>query len=269
MTSASIVLYNTPYSTICNLIIELQKSNISLIYIIDNSSSDSNAVYNNMNKIKYLHNTNNIGFGSAHNIAFQDSISNSYSYHFIINPDINVTESSINNLISIIDQDKSIGAIMPKILNFDGSIQYLPKLLPNPISVIYRLVKWPNIFYNKFITKYELRDYNLNNPINVPILSGCFTLYNLNVLNKHGLFDESFFMYFEDWDLSRRIHKHFKTIYYPTITVNHGYENGARKNLRLFKIFSKSYFIYFNKWGWIIDSERKAINKKVLDIISL
>ena len=79
MTSASIVLYNTPYSTICNLIIELQKSNISLIYIIDNSS-DRNAVYNNMNKIKYIHNTNNIGFGSAHNIAFQDSISNIYPF---------------------------------------------------------------------------------------------------------------------------------------------------------------------------------------------
>jgi hypothetical protein len=222
-----------------------------------------------MNKIIYIHNTHNIGFGSAHNIAFQDSISKKYNYHFIINPDIIATECSINKLISIIDQDKSIGAIMPKILNFDGSIQYLPKLLPSPISVVYRLFKWPNLFYKKFITKYELRDYILNNPINVPILSGCFTLYNLNVLNKIGLFDESFFMYFEDWDLSRRIHKHFKTIYFPSITVNHGYENGARKNLRLFKIFLKSYFLYFKKWGWMIDSERNTINKKVLDIISL
>ena len=71
-------------------------------------------------------------------------------------------------------------------------------------------------------------------------------------------------MYFEDFDISRRVHKHFKTIYYPNVFVYHGYERGAQKSWRLFKIFLSSFVKYFNKWGWIADSERVVVNKLTL-----
>ena len=79
-----------------------------------------------------------------------------------------------------------------------------------------------------------------------------------------GVYDDRFFMYFEDWDLSRRMHQKYKTIYYPKVSVVHGYESGANKDKRLFKIFVKSAIYYFNKWGWFFDSERNKINKKTL-----
>lgn len=71
-------------------------------------------------------------------------------------------------------------------------------------------------------------------------------------------------MYFEDWDLSRRMHQKYKTIYYPLVSVYHGYESGANKSKRLFKIFVQSALRYFNKWGWIFDKERRKVNRKTL-----
>ncbi|MCY1560600.1 hypothetical protein D9M68_977500 [compost metagenome] len=100
---------------------------------------------------------------------------------------------------------------------------------------------------------------------NAPILSGCFTLLNLEAIKKVGGYDDNFFMYFEDWDLSRRIHQHYKTLYFPLVSVYHGYESGANKSSRLFKIFVNSAITYFSKWGWFFDSERKKINKKALE----
>jgi hypothetical protein len=78
------------------------------------------------------------------------------------------------------------------------------------------------------------------------------------------MYDDAYFMYFEDWDLSRRIHSRYKTIYFPKVSVYHGYESGANKSSKLFKIFVNSAITYFNKWGWLFDSEREKINNDAL-----
>jgi GT2 family glycosyltransferase len=154
--------------------------------------------------------------------------------------------------------------MMPQILNEDGSIQNLPKLLPSPFSILKRKIKKPTRMYQKFINEYELREVSKDLIYNAPVLSGCFTLLNLDAIKKVGMYDDAFFMYFEDWDLSRRIHQQYKTIYFPKVSVVHEYESGANKNPKLFKIFVNSAITYFNKWGWFFDSERKKVNKEAL-----
>ena len=138
-------------------------------------------------------------------------------------------------------------------------------MLPTPVSIFLRKFKKPSFIYKPFINKYELRYVSPEVIYQAPILSGCFTLFNMEAIKEIGLYDDEFFMYFEDWDISRRMHENFKTFYYPKVSVIHGYESGANKNPRLFKIFIKSAFHYFNKWGWIIDKERKKINQKTLN----
>lgn len=98
----------------------------------------------------------------------------------------------------------------------------------------------------------------------VPYLSGCFMFIRTKVLEKVGLFDERFFMYLEDTDLSRRIHKISKTIYYPYVHIYHEYGKGSYKNLKLLKYHIDSAIKYFNKWGWFFDKERDFINKTTL-----
>jgi GT2 family glycosyltransferase len=66
------------------------------------------------------------------------------------------------------------------------------------------------------------------------------------------MYDDAFFMYFEDWDLSRRMHKQYKTIYFPKVSVVHTYESELIKVKKLFMIFISSAVTYFNKWGYFM-----------------
>ncbi|WP_449437244.1 glycosyltransferase family 2 protein [Pedobacter steynii] len=86
-----------------------------------------------------------------------------------------------------------------------------------------------------------------------------------DVLLNSGIFDERYFMYLEDYDLGRRIHKFAKTVFYPGVTVIHGHAKESYKNGDLFKIHMQSAIRYFNKWGWFFDSDRNKFNQKVLN----
>ena len=266
--TASIVLYKNDFTALRDLLKSLSNKDngIFIVYLIDNSPTN---FLSQLSSIKYLnviyiHNIINTGFGSGHNIALEKAIEINSKYHFIINPDIRLSESVITRMITYIELNENVGMMMPQILNFDGSVQYLPKLLPTPFSIIFRKIKRPVKLYFKFISKYELRFVPNSVTYNAPVLSGCFTLLNLKCIQEVGLYDDKFFMYFEDWDLSRRMHKKYKTIYFPQVSVFHGYDSGANKSAKLFKIFIKSYIAYFSKWGWFFDSERNNVNKAAL-----
>lgn len=264
--TVSIVLYNNDESELKKTIrCVFNTSQKIKLFLIDNSQKDDLITLSeNDSRIVYIHNPSNPGFGAAHNVAIRKGIELGAKYHFIINPDVFFVEDVISSMIAYTENDKTIGMMMPQILNVDGSVQNLPKLLPSPISVLRRKLKKPSKPYQKFINRYELRKVPEKMIYNAPVLSGCFTLLNLEAINKVGSYDDKYFMYFEDWDLSRRIHIHYKTIYFPLVSVFHGYESGANKSSKLFKIFIKSAITYFNKWGWVFDPERSKINNKAL-----
>jgi len=259
--TASIVLYNSNTFEIERILDKLFSCNV---FLIDNSPSDILRILANNTRVSYIHNPSNPGFGASHNIAIKKAFEMGSKYHFIVNPDVFFESDVINTMVAAMENDSCIGMMMPQILNLDGSVQYLPKLLPSPLSIFLRKIKRPIKLYKKFISNYELRFVPNGVTYNAPVLSGCFTLLNLKAIQEVGLYDDKFFMYFEDWDLSRRMHKKYKTIYFPQNSVYHGYESGANKSAKLFKIYIKSYITYFNKWGWFFDSERNNINKAAL-----
>lgn len=263
--TASIVLYNTDLKELSKTINSVLQANIDMrLYLIDNSPTDILKKNQNDSRITYIHNPSNPGFGASHNIAIQKAINSGSNYHFIINPDVYFSKNVMSSMLDYMSKNVNIGMMMPQILNLDGTIQNLPKLLPSPYSVLMRKLKKPKSIYSSFINEYELRFVDQSIIYNTPILSGCFSLLNLEAIKKVGGYDDKFFMYFEDWDLSRRIHQQYKTIYFPLVSVYHGYESGANKSKKLFKIFVNSAITYFNKWGWFFDNERGKINKEAL-----
>lgn len=264
LASASIVLYINDLAEINHSIKCLINSGIDKLYLLDNSPLDDLKFLSEVPKIEYIHNPSNPGFGAAHNIAIKKAIEEESDYHFIVNPDIFFNEDVITPMVNFMDQNNGVGMLMPQILNIDDSVQNLPKLLPSPFSILMRKLKKPSRYYTKFINQYELREVPKDTVYNAPVLSGCFTLLNLKAIKEVGMYDDRFFMYFEDWDLSRRMHEKYKTIYYPLVSVYHGYESGANKSFKLFKIFIQSAVIYFNKWGWFFDKKRKQINNRAL-----
>lgn len=262
--TASIVLYSNDVDEINNNLYCLVNYGIDKIYLIDNSPVDELRILSSESRIEYIHNPLNPGFGASHNVAIEKALSIGSKYHFIVNPDIFCKEDVINPMVAYMGNNEDVGMIMPQILNLDDTVQNLPKLLPSPCSILFRKIKRPSGYYKKFIEKYELRNVPQQQIYNAPILSGCFTLLNLKAIQEVGMYDDNYFMYFEDWDLSRRMHQKYKTIYYPLVSVYHGYESGANKSFKLFKIFIQSAFTYFNKWGWFFDKERTQMNKEAL-----
>jgi GT2 family glycosyltransferase len=242
----------------------LTYNNKVIIYLVDNSPNNFLRILEVSDNIKYIYVSKNIGFGAAHNLAINEALKIESSYHFVINPDIIIKNDVINPMINFLDTNKNVGLLMPQILNIDGTVQFLPKLLPSPSSIIKRKI---HLFLNinsKFLNNYELRFYQENNIIEIPVVSGCFMLINLEAVKKAGLFDVDFFMYFEDWDFSRRINAIYKTIYMPALHVFHHYESGANKKFILLLTYLNSGVKYFNKWGWFFDKNRDKINKNTL-----
>src|SRR5260370_33552932 len=97
-----------------------------------------------------------------------------------------------------------------------------------------------------------------------PVLSGCFMLLRTEVFEKVGLFDERYFMYLEDVDFCRRIHRAFDVVYYPQVSVFHEYAKGSYRDWKLLQYHVRSAWAYFSKWGWFVDRERDSINAKAL-----
>jgi len=269
--SVSIVLFHNKKEQLIKTISSvLNDTNLNVeLYLIDNSKNDILRTLSNIDKrIIYIFNNSNIGFGKAHNIALRKSVEKNIPYHLVLNPDVYFEKGVLEELYNFMENNKDVGLIMPKVLYPDGNIQYLCKLLPTPFNLFGRrfLNIWP---FKELIEKrniiYELRFTKYDKIMEVPYLSGCFMFIRTEVLKKVGLFDERFFMYLEDTDLSRRIYRVAKTIFYPYVHIYHEYEKGSYKNLKLLYHHILSAIKYFNKYGWFFDKERKEINKKILE----
>ncbi len=236
------------------------------VIVVDNSSSDGTAelVKSEFPEVTCI-TSPNIGFGSSHNTAI-NSILGTADYHLVMNPDIYFARDVLEKLVEFMDTHGDVGLVMPKILYPDNQLQYLCKLLPTPFDLMGRRF-FPGFLkplIQKRLHRYELRDKNYDQIMEVPHLSGCFMLLRTDVLKQVGLFDHRFFMYLEDVDLSRRIHTLNKTIYYPAVAVYHQYHKGSYKRWKHLKYHVQSAIKYFNKWGWYSDKERKAINRGIL-----
>lgn len=264
--SASIVLYHNKKEQIKKAIDSILNTNLEIrLFLIDNSPNDNLKESANIDKrIKYIFNNVNLGYGKAHNIAIRKSIEENIPYHLVLNPDVYFNKGVLEKLFEYMEKNKDVGNIMPKVLYPNGEIQYLAKLLPTPTDLIFRRFIPIKSWQEKRNYKYELIFSGYNKIMNVPYLSGCFMFLRTDILKKVGLFDERYFMYLEDTDLSRRVHKVSKTIYYPNVHIYHEYGKGSYKNLRLLRYHIESAIKYFNKWGWFFDKEGKKNNMDTL-----
>jgi GT2 family glycosyltransferase len=183
----------------------------------------------------------------------------------VLNPDVYFDKHVITELVNFMEAKPAIGLLMPKVLYPDGRLQPLCKLLPQPHEILVRrFLSGVKGLHQKVNYHYEMQFTGYDRVTEVPFLSGCFMLLRTEVLEKVGLFDERFFLYFEDTDLSRRIHQHSQTMYYPGVEVFHYHESGLHKKQKNLWFGFKSAIQYFNKWGWYNDPIREEINKKVL-----
>ena len=137
MINTSIVIYNHSVSEINRLIENLKQSKlVKNIYLIDNSPTPL-AQFQEL-YVNYIFTGKNLGYGAAHNIALRKTIEQSIPYHLVINPDISFNTTIFESLVHTMNNNSEIGQIMPKVYYPNGEIQYLCKLLPTPLDLIFR-----------------------------------------------------------------------------------------------------------------------------------
>ncbi len=271
MLNASIVIYHPDWQEVEQIVLTLLAAPIvERIYLIDNSPVETpymasliEKTKGNATKVIYRFLGKNVGYGAAHNIALQESLKANVKYHLVINSDIQFNPTILTQLATYMDEHPTVGHIMPKVTYPNGETQYLCKLLPTPMNLFGRRFL-PKSWTQKQNERFELRASGYNKIMNVPYLSGCFMFLRTEALQQVGLFDERFFMYPEDIDLTRRIHQHYQTLFYPHATIVHAHRAASYKNYKYLWIHIANLCRYFNKWGWLCDKERIRVNRETL-----
>ena len=235
---------------------------IDLLYVVDHSPDESlKAILPGDSRIRYVKRPN-YGYGAGHNFAMKEALKEGVSYHAVLNPDIYWDGKVIGNLSRYMDTHPDVGMTVPKVLYPDGRIQYVCKRIPTPFDLIANRFL-PKKIVRKRIERFRLEDTGYERIMNVPYMHGCFFLLRAEALKDVGMFDERFFMYPEDIDLTRRIHEKWQTVFYPLLTIYHAHAAESRKSLKMLRIHAVNMMKYFNKWGWMKDSKRRFYNRRL------
>ncbi len=263
MLTVSIVTYHTDNDELTRCLESLDTDIVSRIFIIDNSRSESTReLAAGHRKVVYIPN-DNTGYGAGHNIALRQVVDDpAVRYHLVVNSDVRFEPDVLSRMVSFMEQHPGVGQLHPKVLNPDGSMQWTVRRLPAPIDVIGRRFL-PAALMRRRNDRYLLKHIDHNKAFDVPYHQGSFMLLRTEALRRVGLFDERFFMYPEDIDLTRRIHRHYQTLYWPEVEIIHDHRAQSYTSPRMLRIHMINMARYFCKWGWVFDSERRRENRKL------
>jgi len=249
--SLAIVTYNNSKiieNTVKSIVESIPCEYSYKLYIIDNDSKDNtlDIVRKIKGNIEVIELGVNKGFGYGHN-AILDIVNS--KYHFVVNPDIEIENSDqIRKMVEYLDKNQDVGMLSPLILNPDRSIQYLCKTNPTVFDMLIRRIS-PN-FLKKRQDKYVRKETGYNKIIKIDYATGCFMVFRTDIYKQLKGFDENFFMYLEDADITRRVNEISKAIFFPEARVIHAWERSSHKSFKFAMITVKSMIVYFNKWGW-------------------
>lgn len=269
--TASIVVHKTPRIQLEKALNSLLKSEVETVFILENSPDPLLRSITQVDpRIIYQH-IENRGFGHGHNTAIRQILESNKEaingLHLVMNADIWWENDIIQPLVNYMHKNPEVGMIMPKVYYPDGDLQLTCRMLPTPFDLFAKRFL-PGCMTRKKMERYLLADHNHDVELNSPYLLGSFLLFRNKALAEIGGFDERFFMYPEDIDITRRIHRRWKTMYWPGVSIIHEHQAASRKSSKMLKIHILNMIKYFNKWGWFRDKERKEFNLRLRSSIT-
>ncbi len=247
--SIVIVTYRClPFTELCLQSLLWQSDSRMEIIVVDNNSSDgsTNFIKKNYPSVIIIDNQKNLGFGSACNQGI--SIAKG-RYLLMLNPDTLVPENLTQQILDFMHSHPDCGAMGVKML--DGMGTFLPESkrgIPTLFRSFCRFAGLSRLFpRSAFFSGYYLGHLPCDKPNEVEILSGAFMVLDSEVIKQTGIFNESFFMYGEDIDLSYRILlAGYKIMYNPAIIILHFKGESTIKNNQYAKSFFGSMNIFYN-----------------------
>lgn len=241
--SVIIVNYNVQYfleQCILSVKASAHDMNIEIIVVDNNSKDDScEMVQKKFPEVQLIANLKNVGFSMANNQGVEKA---NGEYILILNPDTVISEDTLEKIIDFAQQKDDLGALGVKFI--DGTGNFLPECKRNIPTV--RVASKKILGNSKDYYAGQIAE---NENMNIDILCGAFMLMKRKVFLEIEGFDESYFMYGEDVDLSYKLlKKGFHNYYYGSIAIIHYKGESTIKDAVNLKHFYGAMSLFYRKY---------------------
>ena len=268
--SVSIVLYNSPLDLLQRVLRSLQRSALLAreagcvdsvcVHLVDNSSDPDSRErvreaitawsLSDFFEVNYRGLSHNRGFGAGHNSVIHSLDSD---FHLVLNPDAELAEDALRIGLSSLQEDPSIALVSPRVAGDDGRQEFLCKRYPSVLVLLLRAFapRFMRRLFRRRLYRYEMRDAcDGEEESEVMLASGCFMLVRTAALRAAGGFNDDYFLYFEDFDLSLRLGGQGRLVFNPAMRIVHHGGYAARKGIQHVRYFIRSGILFFNRHGW-------------------
>lgn len=192
----------------------------------------------------------NVGYGAAQNLAIRRT---GADFHFISNPDVVMAPDALLQGLQFLQAHPQAVAVGPQGYDAAGQYAKLAKRMPSVLTLLLRAlsVEVSPGYFGRRLGAYVYSD-RLPAAQSEPVdlLSGCFMACRTSALQAVGGFDPRYFLYFEDFDLCRRLAAHGEIRELPTMRIRHYGGRTARQGLRRSLHFTLSGVRFFSRYGW-------------------
>ena len=219
------------------------------IIVVDNNSGDGSVEYlrERFPDITVMANSENAGFGRANNMALEYVES---PYVLFLNPDTVVSESTIPKCIAYLDSNPAAGACGVRMLYGNGRFALESRRsVPTPAVSFCHMAGLGRLFPNsRRFARYHMTFMDKDKDCDIEVISGAFMMVRSGLVRSLKGFDEAFFMYGEDIDLSYRILKAgFTSRYISAPIIHYKGESTVKTSYRYVKVFYNAMLIFYNK----------------------
>lgn len=250
--SVIIVNYNVKYflEQCLHSVLKALAATEAEVIVVDNRSTDDSLAYlqPKFPSVKFIENETNSGFGKACNRGLKEA---SGEHVLFLNPDTLVAEDSFTTCLNFFQTHPGCGALGVKMIDGSGAfLKESKRAFPSPLTSLFKLSGLAHLFpHSKLFARYHLGHLNKEENHEVDVLAGAFLMTTKEVLNKAGAFDEDFFMYGEDIDLSYRIQEAGYKNYYvaDTSIIHFKGESTKRSSLNYVLMFYRAMSVFVKK----------------------
>ncbi len=228
------------------------------VFLVDNGSdfnnSDKSRLFRyNQLSINILTGHGNVGYGLGNNLAFEKSVGD---YFLVLNPDVLLEKDTLTSALLFMVANPACGLLSPSAVDSNRQKLYLCKRYPSVFDLLIRgfLPHQLRQFFSDRLASYEMREILDKEEVfwNPELVSGCFMLFRRDVFASLQGFSPDYFMYFEDFDISKRTRKISSIAYVPSVKIEHYGGYASRKGLKHISMFLRSAITFFNSHGWKI-----------------
>lgn len=219
------------------------------IIVVDNASGENlQEIQEAYPQVKFIFNKTNLGHATGNNIGIKNSTG---KYIAVVNPDIIFTSAQdFTDILNFLDAHPEVAILGPKLKNPDGSVQ-CSCLRPYSIwTPIYRRTPLGWLpWAKKDISRHLMEDFNHQENREAEWILGACMFLRREALIKMGLFNESFFLYFADYELCDRAHENgFKIIYFAKTNIIHYHKRESAKESLIHNLFSYPTRVHIKDW---------------------